>query len=186
MTQRFSFLLAEKLFDVARSDDSDKALWIRYCVEVTLINVFKVIQIYLVAYLLDTVLITLITQFSFSVLRRRAYGRHAKTSLGCTLECICYFVLVPKLLSGVTLPFLLIMMVGVLGLGLIGRYAPADTANNPVEPETERKKLKRQAIITFGVLLAFQIFCPWPWLTLGVFIGTCAELSTIVPIKNRS
>lgn len=184
MTQKFSFLLAEKLFDVAQTDESDKALWIRYCVEVVLINIFKIIQIYLFAYLLDTVLITVITQFSFSLLRRRAYGRHAKTSIGCTLECICYFVLIPKLLLGTTLPLFLILIVGALGIGLLWLYAPADTDNNPVETETERKKLKRQAIITMCGLLVIQIFCPWSFITLGVFIGTCAELLTIVPIRK--
>ena len=91
------YLLAKKkiLGDFESKEDLEYA---QYNLSIILINIEKVVVIYIVAISIGMVTHTLITHVSYLVLRKYAGGWHANNSLNCTALSVLTFVIFPKLL----------------------------------------------------------------------------------------
>lgn len=80
--------------------------------EVFLINVSKLIAVYLLAVLLGVLWQAIVTHFAFAMTKRYSFGTHAQHSIVCTMISCSIFTVIPWLVSGM----------GISNVGVIGAF----------------------------------------------------------------
>lgn len=115
-------------------------------------NAYKTLALLIIAILTHTLIQTVIIIGSFVLVRSFAGGIHCKSGLGCT-ACMVLVWAIGLVMGqvGISLPVVLFMMLIIIGV--IVKYAPKTTRNNPIRKEAIRKTKRRGAIISTGVLL---------------------------------
>ncbi len=115
-------------------------------------NAYKTLVLLTIAILTHTLIRTVIIIGSFVLVRSFAGGIHCKSGLGCT-ACMVLVWAIGLVMGqvGISLPVVLFMMLIIIGV--IVKYAPKTTRNNPIRKEDIRKTKRRGAIISTGVLL---------------------------------
>ena len=115
-------------------------------------NAYKTLVLLTIAILTHTLIQTVIIIGSFVLVRSFAGGIHCKSGLGCT-ACMVLVWAIGLVMGqvGISLPVVLFMMLIIIGV--IVKYAPKTTRNNPIRKEDIRKTKRRGAIISTGVLL---------------------------------
>lgn len=115
-------------------------------------NAYKTLALLIIAILTHTLIRTVIIIGSFVLVRSFAGGVHCKSGLGCT-ACMVLVWAIGLVMGqvGISLPVVLFMMLIIIGV--IVKYAPKTTRNNPIRKEAIRKAKRRGAIISTGVLL---------------------------------
>lgn len=115
-------------------------------------NAYKTLALLIIAILTHTLIQTVIIIGSFVLVRSFAGGIHCKSGLGCT-ACMVLVWAIGLVMGqvGISLPVVLFMMLIIIGV--IVKYAPKTTRNNPIRKEDIRKTKRRGAIISTGVLL---------------------------------
>ena len=115
-------------------------------------NAYKTLVLLTIAILTHTLIRTVIIIGSFVLVRSFAGGVHCKSGLGCT-ACMVLVWAIGLVMGqvGISLPVVLFMMLIIIGV--IVKYAPKTTRNNPIRKEDIRKAKRRGAIISTGVLL---------------------------------
>lgn len=115
-------------------------------------NAYKTLVLLTIAILTHTLIQTVIIIGSFVLVRSFAGGIHCKSGLGCT-ACMVLVWAVGLAIArvGICLPLLVFMII--IETGVIVKYAPKTTRNNPIRKEDIRKAKRRGAIISTGVLL---------------------------------
>lgn len=121
-----------------------------YFLEVLFINVFKSVQVYALAWLFGTLLETFIMNFAYVVLRTHAGGWHAKSSTNCSLFGIVVFIGIPWILQSThyTFSHWFAVILSIIILIGVWRYAPADTEKNPLVSISERRKKRYWSLIS--------------------------------------
>src|SRR5699024_3949788 len=69
-----------------QSTDRRTYLKLKYGIEVLFINITKMFAVYLTAYILNLLTATIIFHISYCIIRKTAYGIHARTSIMCRSE----------------------------------------------------------------------------------------------------
>lgn len=161
--------------------------YLQYYIEVIIINLTKVSFILIVSLLFNILLETAITLGAFIVLRKYAFGWHAKSSINCSLIGVISFVGIPLLISKWafyidTLNFGLILLLLLISLMIIYKYAPADTENNPIIGISIRTRLRFKALCAVVFLYALILFIPTIEVKMFLLIGIWLELIVITPI----
>ncbi|WP_368824004.1 accessory gene regulator B family protein [Lactiplantibacillus pentosus] len=169
-----SFLSSEEL-DIAR-----------YNLTIIIINIEKMFIVYGMAFVANTITVTLCMHIAFSSLRRYAGGWHATTSRGCSLISIFIFVIVPKLALEIvktSYAFNSLFYYSVIWLLLLSilQFAPADTEKNLVVGFKLRKSRQIKAIIVFCSLITVSFFLPSSY-QFAIFLGVLLECLTIHPL----
>lgn len=115
-------------------------------------NAYKTLALLIIAILTHTLIRTVIIIGSFVLVRSFAGGVHCKSGLGCT-ACMVLVWAIGLVMGqvGISLPVVLFMMLIIIGV--IVKYAPKTTRNNPIRKEAIRKAKRRGAIISTGILL---------------------------------
>lgn len=115
-------------------------------------NAYKTLALLIIAILTHTLIRTVIIIGSFVLVRSFAGGVHCKSGLGCT-ACMVLVWAIGLVMGqvGISLPVVLFMMLIIIGV--IVKYAPKTTRNNPIRKEDIRKAKRRGAIISTGILL---------------------------------
>ena len=115
-------------------------------------NAYKTLALLIIAILTHTLIRTVIIIGSFVLVRSFAGGVHCKSGLGCT-ACMVLVWAIGLVMGqvGISLPVVLFMMLIIIGV--IVKYAPKTTRNNPIRKEDIRKSKRRGAIISTGILL---------------------------------
>lgn len=115
-------------------------------------NAYKTLALLIIAILTHTLIRTVIIIGSFVLVRSFAGGVHCKSGLGCT-ACMVLVWAIGLVMGqvGISLPVVLFMMLIIIGV--IVKYAPQTTRNNPIRKEDIRKAKRRGAIISTGILL---------------------------------
>lgn len=153
-------LISQKLYDINERDQSLRACWVRYHVEVFLVSITKHLVIILCAIVLESLKEMAVTYFSFGLIRTYAKGWHALSNWYCSLETVFFFSVLPALTKGITLPNGGKGLIGLLALTTIAIYAPQATEKNPINDLTYYKKLKLMSIYMACVLFVIQYIVP--------------------------
>lgn len=115
-------------------------------------NAYKTLVLLTIAILTHTLIQTVIIIGSFVLVRSFAGGIHCKSGLGCTACMVLVWAVGLAIAQvGICLPLLVFMII--IETGVIVKYAPKTTRNNPIRKEAIRKAKRRGAIISTGVLL---------------------------------
>ena len=176
--------LAHRLNRYTRKDGLEFKKLI-YGMEILLINVSKLIIIYLLAAALGVVVPTLITHGAYVAVKRYSFGLHALNSTVCTIVSCCLFVFIPWLLQGVGVGNGVVAAAFVLVIFCLWRYAPADTKARPLVGPKLRARIKRKAIASGAILMAIALMVPSQQFKLLILVGAVFQAVSILPCTYK-
>lgn len=130
---------------------------IEYGLSILLINVFKLIQLYLVAIFLQSVWQTLLVHASFLVVRRYSYGYHSSKSSVCSFWGIFLFGIIPHMIYvfGLSIDTFQVVFFSIMIIPIIAKFSPQSTKKNHLQ-NTMRLRIK--AVLTTILVSFFACF----------------------------
>lgn len=165
--------------------DRIKYLKCKLGIEIITINLFKLISMYCIAYILGLTMETLLFHISFMIIRTFAYGYHSKTSRGCTIFSILTLVGIPYL---ITFKFLFqrktLLLLGLFNVVLVALFAPKTTQKNNIKSKKHKKELKIRAITASLLIILFSLFQGTKGMNL-IIIGSLLAGLFIIPINRK-
>lgn len=180
--------LVNRLINNQIISNEDRAVY-KYGLEIFLSLVTKIVLLTIIAYIFNVVVEMTIFASTFFILRINAGGYHAKTFLGCFIATVIFTFFTIGILSTISIPFYLTIIILTISDILIFLYAPVDTPNKrltPREYSIYRKRSLRFAILfTLGIILIYSVdattlyYC-----NIGVF-AFLIEAITLIPLVNK-
>lgn len=150
---------------------------LRFGIQIILSEFIKLLIIYLVAFLLDCIVPTMITHLAFFLLRQVCLGYHFKNLYICVGWSIIVFPLAVKFLANSYVEFLeTSLYIGLcILLLLVYILAPRGTENQPIISKKHRsylrEKMSKRMLIIIGVF-CFSSLETKVLITYGVFLET--------------
>ena len=112
--------------------DEEKLEIIEYGLEGIYLTVTKLIIIYSLAYFLDILLETFLVSLTYNLIRFTAFGMHAKKSWHCLIISSTMFIGGVYICEYVFIPFILKVILALICIILVFKFAPADTEKRPI------------------------------------------------------
>lgn len=140
---------------VKTKEDFDKAY---YGVQIIIINISKLIILFTVAMLFNTIKNSFLILIFFSLIRMYAFGIHLDSSLHCNIFNLIVFVGGGFLVSHVVLTNKLILVISLISLIIMLIYAPADTQKRPIIKKKLRKLLKIKSFLMVLILSCVSLY----------------------------
>jgi len=153
--------------------------------EVLIINVTKLIIIYLLAAILGLILHTAIIHLAYVAIKRFSFGLHALNSTVCTIVSCTLFVAVPWGLQGVGISNTIALAIFTVIISCLYKYAPADTKARPLVGKTLRAKLRTKAVTCSIILLIITLMIPSNEIKLLITLGAVFQCVSILPITYK-
>lgn len=155
-------------------------------------NAYKTLALLIIAILTHTLLQTAIIIGSFVLVRSFAGGIHCKSGLGCT-ACMILVWAIGLVIARVDISLPLILFMMLIVVGVIVKYAPRTTRNNPIRREEVRKAKRRGAIISTGVLFGIGVVIGFGFgrmevlnmITASLFIESLSILLLVKKEENK-
>lgn len=148
---------------------------IKYGLEILYNLITKCTVILLFAFILNIFKEVLLLFISCLLIRKSAYGVHAKTNIGCWISSSIFYLGTGLLAKHIYIhPYILILM-NIYSFIAIILWAPSDTKGKPIVSPKIRKSLKIRTIITFIIICIVLIFVKYYYIkifTLGMLIAT--------------
>lgn len=135
--------------------DEVKLAEIKYGLASIYITISKTIVICAIAYILGILKELIIFTIIYNIIRMPSFGLHATKSWICLVSSTLIFIGSTYLCSIVTIPLLLKIIFGIVGILLIFKNSPADTEKKPIVSPKRRlayKIISTVIAITFVVL----------------------------------
>ncbi|AFS77861.1 putative agrB-like protein [Gottschalkia acidurici 9a] len=158
---------------------------IKFGIEVLIINISKFLLIITISYFLKIIPLTLILFISFGLIRRSAFGLHAKNSIVCTIISTSYFIGGAYISIYYPLEMKIMVLIFLIQIGLFMKYAPSDTESRPLVGKKLRSKLKRDTIVTVLILLAIALIVNNGTISMLITLGATMECISILPITYK-
>jgi len=149
----YEYVSGKILYALTRNRDIGRIDYLkcRLGLEILLLNISKLLIIYLLAYLFDILWQTIVFHFFYMVVRLKGYGAHFKSSLVCTCISCVLFVGAPYIIVNYYIfNNAVLFVLYISGFCILLRYASMGTAKNPV-------KRDRQAIFKKMTLINYLI-----------------------------
>ena len=158
---------------------------LEFGMEILLINISKLVFIYLLAALLGVLGQTLIVHCSFVLVKRYSFGLHALNSTVCTVVSCCMFVITPLLLAGYGVGNNFVVVIFIVVIFILYCYAPADTKARPLIGSKLRKNLKLKAVISGAIVMIVALLVPSDSAKLLLSIGAAYQSVSILPLTYK-
>ncbi len=131
--------------------DEDKLEIINYGLESIYLTFTKIIIIFVLAIILNIWKEVLLLLAFYNLIRVSAFGMHAKKSIHCLIISLTLFIGGVYLCRYLVIPLILKVVLSIICIVLIAKYAPADTEKRPIINKKLRKKYKIISVIISGV-----------------------------------
>lgn len=154
--------------------DETKLAEIKYGLASIYITISKTIVICAIAYILGILKELIIFTVIYNIIRMPSFGLHATKSWICLVSSTLIFIGSTYLCSIVIMPLLLKIILGIVGILLIFKNSPADTAKKPIINPKRRLAYK---IISTVIAIIFVI------LSLTIpdnFLSNCFIIAIII------
>ncbi|MDS0526340.1 accessory gene regulator B family protein [Clostridium sp. SHJSY1] len=164
------------------TDDLEK---IEYGIKVIFANLFKMLILFFIAYMLGILKYTTVALTIFAILRIFACGVHASSSIQCIIIIHALFlgnVYASMYITLSKLSFSLIFLISVI---LTYSYAPADTSERPLVSKKLRNSLKFKSIMTIVISFIICIFIKDSIYINIITFGILEESLSITPISYK-
>lgn len=173
--------------------DDERAEVINFGLQVLLGEIPKFFIMLAIAYILGILKLTLITFFILLPYRGASGGFHLKTHIGCIITTCTFYCGIAFLSKIIQLEniekYIFILLVGIFGIIMIKKYAPADTENVPILSKRIRKQKQIQSYIFLIVELVIAGIIKNDVLTniiiFGYFAQTCMITKWAYKITNN-
>ena len=153
--------------------------------EILLINVSKLIAVYLLAFVMGIVVQAVILHVAYLVIKRYSFGLHSLSSTLCTVVSCCMFAVMPWLLRGAEIGNIVVFAVFALVIPCLYRYAPADTKARPLIGLKLRARLKRRAVACGVILMAVALIVPSYEVKFLLTLGAAYQCVSILPLTYK-
>lgn len=154
-------------------------------IETLLINVSKMVVVYVLAAVFHLFWEVLLFNMSYAFIRMKAYGFHAQSSIVCTAASTLVFVGVPYMCTTVVLPPSVLLLLFGLNGALLFLYAPAGTKKNKIRDESSRRRLRNKALAANIALLAVTMVMPVPEWQALITCGAVLAGFMVMPITYK-
>lgn len=134
--------------------DDEKIAVIRYGLEGIYLTISKTIIIFLIAYFLGILKELIIFTLIYNVIRMPSFGAHAPSSAICLVASTTIFILSTYLCMVISISIWLKLLLGTIGIVIISKNSPADTAKRPIINKKRRLCYK---IISTVIAIIFVI-----------------------------
>ena len=189
MIDKFCNFLTSKIKENVENIDEEKELIINFGVKLIFGELPKIIILFIIGFILGIGWYTLILFFLLAPYRSFTGGFHLKTHLGCMITTSILYLIPIILAKFISIPqnflYISIILIGILSIILITKYAPADTENIPILSIKERKSKKIKAYIALAILLAISILIPDKIISWMLIYGIFLQNLTILPISYK-
>lgn len=189
MIDKFCNFLTSKIKENVENIDEEKELIINFGVKLIFGELPKIIILFIIGFILGIGWYTLILFFLLAPYRSFTGGFHLKTHLGCMITTSILYLIPIILAKFISIPqnflYISIILIGILSIILITKYAPADTENIPILSVKERKSKKIKAYIALAILLAISILIPDKIISWMLIYGIFLQNLTILPISYK-
>ncbi|MBQ2947084.1 MAG: accessory gene regulator B family protein [Bacilli bacterium] len=152
------FIINKCMNYIIKNTDYDKTKLseIKYGLEGIYLTFSKTIVILILAFILSIEKEMLIYMLIYNIIRIPSFGLHATKSWICLLSSTILFIGVPYLCIILTIPIFLKVIIGIVGIYLMFKNAPADTKKRPIVNKKRRKiyKIISTLLATIFVLLS--------------------------------
>lgn len=139
--------------------DEVKLEEIAYGLETMYLTVTKLVVIFGLAYILGILKEVLILLLCYNLIRSSAYGLHASKSIYCLISSTILFIGGVYLSNIMTdMPIYIKLIIGIICIIFLMKYAPADTVKRPLVNAKKRRKLKIISSIK-GIIYLVLIIC---------------------------
>ena len=161
--------------------DDDKLAVIKYGLESIYILITKTIIILLVSYLLGLLKQTVIFLVCYNFIRIPSFGLHATKSWICLVSSLLIFIILPFICTVITIPIYLKIIIGLIGLAFIIKYAPADTYKRPIISKKRRMFFKICSSIVTITMILFSLFIEDQFLANSLLFSIILQCFMISP-----
>ena len=189
MIDKFCNFLTSKIKENVENIDEEKELIINFGVKLIFGELPKIIILFIIGFAIGIGWYTLILFFLLAPYRSFTGGFHLKTHLGCMITTSILYLIPIILAKFISIPqnflYISIILIGILSIILITKYAPADTENIPILSIKERKSKKIKAYIALAILLAISILIPDKIISWMLIYGIFLQNLTILPISYK-
>lgn len=125
-----------------QSFNEEKEEILIYGLENLYITITKTIGILTLAYLCGIFKESLLFTIIYNLIRTPSFGLHAKESWMCWISSSIIFIGIPYIAKYITINVIIRLIIGIIAVVYINRYAPADTYKRPIINPKLRKKYK--------------------------------------------
>lgn len=157
----------------------------RYGLEGFYIFLTKTIIIFTLAIILGVFKEMIILFIAFNMLRVPGAGLHASKSSICLTFSSLIFIVLPFVLRHIEIPFIVKVIIGIIDIILIYKYAPADTKKKPIIKKSRREKLKFATTINCIILVAAFLVIKDNLISNLIIAGIFVEVFMILPISYK-
>ena len=185
MKKRFLNFASKMIKESYPETDDIKMAEYMYSIEGVYLTFTKMLVIIPLAIILGVFKEMIILLLFFNILRESACGLHATKSWICLVSSSIVFIGIPFLTKVITIPFIIKIILGILGIVLIFKYAPADTKKAPIIKEQKRKKLKIISTINCILLTILSLIIKDSTLSNIIIFSIWIEIFLILPITYK-
>lgn len=194
MIDKFCDYITKKIKEKNPDMDEERTLVVDFGVRLIFGELPKILLLFIIGFALGIGWYTLLAFLLLCPYRSFTGGFHLKTHLGCMLCTVILYCGPVILAKYVTIEpqyvkYIVTSIIGVIGIALILKYAPADTEVIPIISKKERKRKKISGIVSLLILLTIIVFVPNKivsnMLIYGVILQTLTITKTAYKLTNN-
>ena len=152
---------------------------IRYGLEGIYLSVTKLIIISIIALWLNIFKEMILLLLFFNILRSTGFGLHATKSWICLLSSTTVFIVLPYVSKIMVIPTSIKIILILLAIILVFKYAPADTKKRPLINAKKRKKYKYKTVINTIILSILSLYIKDNTISNLIILGIYIEVILI-------
>ena len=137
--------------------NDEKLSIIVYGLEGLYLTFSKIILIVVLGILLGKIKQVLLLLILYNLVRFSAFGLHAKKSSHCLFISLSLFIGGVYICEFLMIPYILKILISIICIFLIYKYAPADTEKRPLINKRKRKIYKTISVITSAIFSIFIV-----------------------------
>ena len=165
--------------------DEIKLKEIKYGIESFYLTITKTIVIFSIAYVLNLFETLLVFMCFYTLLRLNGFGLHAKKSWQCWVVSTVIFLLIPYLCLNIFVNKNIQIILALICLMLILKYAPADTEKRPIINRKKRFLHKGLCFVTTFIYIFLLFFLHSSYICNIIFFSVILETIMILPISYK-
>lgn len=165
--------------------DSIKLEEYRYGLEGFYMLITKTILIFTIAIILGIFKEMFLLFIIFNSLRITGYGLHASKTWICIVSSLSIFIGLPYLAKIVVIPNIIEVIIGIIYVIILYKYAPADTKKRPLVNKERRERYKFITTIIGIGLVFLNTFIYDTTISNLILFGMSLEIFMILPVSYR-
>lgn len=158
---------------------------IKYGLETIYLTIFKITVIIIINILLSSLKELLLIFLFYGLLRLTGFGLHAKKSLHCWIASLLMFVILPNIVSVISIPKTIKIILSTIGLIFLSIYAPSDTKKRPIVNKTKRNVYKVLTILITLLYILYIILANNVYLSNILMISILIQTFLVLPISYK-